>query len=281
MNLEEISNVSIVKTSGEREEFSEYKLRKSLKKAKASSRIIDEIVELIKSQLREGMTTKEIYEKAFEMLRAKEGGHAARYKLKNAIMELGPTGYPFEKFVAELLARKGYKTEVGVFVEGFCVTHEVDVLAKQNGRNIYIECKYHNRPGIKSDVKITLYVQARYQDILKKIADKNEEEHEIWLVTNTTPTQDAIQYAECMNLKTIAWSYPDKDNLQNMIEESGLHPITCLSTLSSKQKQRLLEEGIVICSDLLKNKSVLKRIGVTEEYLPIVMDEVSKLCENE
>jgi hypothetical protein len=281
MNLEESSNVSIVKTSGEREEFSEYKLRKSLKKAKASSRIMDEIVELIKSQLCEGMTTKEIYEKAFEMLRAKEGGHAARYKLKNAIMELGPTGYPFEKFVAELLERKGYKTEVGVFVEGFCVTHEVDVLAKQNSRNIYIECKYHNRPGIKSDVKITLYVQARYEDILKKIADKNEEEHEIWLVTNTTPTQDAIQYAECMNLKTIAWSYPDKDNLQNMIEESGLHPITCLSTLSSKQKQRLLEEGIVICSDLLKNKSVLKRIGVTEEYLPIVMDEVSKLCENE
>lgn len=281
MNLEEGSNVSIVKTSGEREEFSEYKLRKSLKKAKASPRIIDEIVELIKLQLRDGMTTQEIYEKAFEMLRVKEGGHAARYKLKNAIMELGPTGYPFEKFVAELLKRKGYRAEVGVFVEGFCVTHEVDVLAKQNNKNIYVECKYHNRPGIKSDVKIALYIQARYEDILKQVAGKNEEEHEIWLVTNTTPTQDAIQYAECMNLKTIAWSYPDKDNLQDMIEESGLHPITCLSTLSSKQKQRLLEEDIVICGDLLKNKSALRRIGVSEEYLPIVMDEVSKLCENE
>ncbi len=281
MNLEEGSNISIVKTSGEREEFSEYKLRKSLKKAKASSRIIDEIVDLIKLQLRDGMTTQEIYEKAFEMLRVKEGGHAARYKLKNAIMELGPTGYPFEKFVAELLKRKGYRAEVGVFVEGFCVTHEVDVLAKQNNKNIYVECKYHNRPGIKSDVKIALYIQARYEDILKQVAGKNEEEHEIWLVTNTTPTQDAIQYAECMNLKTIAWSYPDKDNLQDMIEESGLHPITCLSTLSSKQKQRLLEEDIVICGDLLKNKSALRRIGVSEEYLPIVMDEVSKLCENE
>lgn len=281
MSLKDGSNVSIVKTSGEKEEFSEYKLRKSLKKAKASSRITDEIVDLIKAQLREGMTTKEIYEKAFQMLRAKEGGHAARYKLKNAIMELGPTGYPFEKFVAELLKRKGYKTEVGVFVEGFCVTHEVDVLAKQNNKNIYVECKYHNRPGIKSDVKIALYIQARYEDILKQVADKNEEEHEIWLVTNTTPTQDAIQYAECMNLKTIAWSYPDKDNLQNMIEESRLHPITCLSTLNSKQKQRLLGEDIVICSDLLKNKSVLRNIGVSEEYLPIVMDEVSKLCENE
>lgn len=281
MNLEEGSNVSIVKTSGEREEFSEHKLRKSLKKSKASSRIIDEIVEFIKSQLYEGMTTKEIYEKAFEMLRAKEGGHAARYKLKNAIMELGPTGYPFEKFIAELLKRKGYKTEVGVFVEGFCVTHEIDVLAKQNNKNVYIECKYHNRPGIKSDVKIALYIQARYEDIIKKLKGKPEETHEIWLVTNTTPTQDAIQYAECMNLKTIAWSYPDKDNLQNMIEETGLHPITCLSTLSSSQKQRLLAEDIVMCSDLLKNKSALKRIGVSEDYLPIVMDEVTNLCENE
>ena len=44
-----------------------------------------------------GITTKEIYRRAFSMLRKASAHLAAEYKLKKAFQELGPSGYPFEK----------------------------------------------------------------------------------------------------------------------------------------------------------------------------------------
>ena len=45
-------------------------------------------------------------------------------------MELGPSGFPFEKLVGKILEQEGFETRVGVIVQGNCVQHEVDVIAR-------------------------------------------------------------------------------------------------------------------------------------------------------
>ena len=207
---------------------------------------------------------------------------AVRYSLRKAVMELGPSGFPFEKYVAEVMRRKGFTAETGVILPGFCVSHEVDILMGKGDRHIFAECKFHNQQGIKTDVKVALYVHARFLD-LQKGHDVKEgavpKIHEGWLITNTKLTLDAIQYAQCAGLTIIGWDYPEQGNLQDLILETGVHPLTFLSTLTARDKTSLLEQGIVMCRDLKENNAHLKSIGLSESQIKNVVNEVDKVCQ--
>lgn len=271
----------VVKASGEVEPFSDAKLRRSLERVKASRATIEEIIAHVKKEFRSGSTTRDIYKHAFSLLRRRELPVAARYSLKRAIMELGPTGHPFENLVAELLKLQGFSVEVASIVQGLCVSHEVDVVAEKDDRLLMVECKFHNTQGLKSDVKVALYVEARFQDIQKawqKDPAHTKRFHEAWLVTNTELTSDAIAYASCMGMKAIGWNYPEQGSLQNLIEQTGLHPLTCLTTMSGSNKRVLLDKGLVLCKDVAANKSVLQSIGFNESKIAQVEKEIVQLC---
>jgi transcriptional regulator NrdR family protein len=60
--------ILITKATGEREAFDPQKLRNSLQKAKASELIVDKILSHIELELKDGMSTKEIYHHAFDLL---------------------------------------------------------------------------------------------------------------------------------------------------------------------------------------------------------------------
>lgn len=273
--------IMIVKGSGDREPFSEEKLRRSLEKSLVSPSTIDEIVNHIRGELRDGMTTSQIYRHAFSLLKKFRPPLAARYSLKRAIMGLGPEGHLFERFVGELLKSKGFVVEVGKLVVGFCVEHEVDVVAEKNDYHIMVECKFHNSIGIKSDVKVALYVQARFEDIERKWKAQpghGSKFHEAWLVTNTKLTSDAIRYGLCVGMKVIGWNYPDDESLQNLIEKSGLHPLTCLATLSNSQKQQLLNKGLLLCREILENNAILETVGLDKAKQAKVVNEIRELC---
>ena len=97
----------IVKASGEIVDFDPSRLRESLRRAGADPLLVKKITDRMESHLHEGMTTKEIYRKAFNYLKNWERPSAARYSLKRAILALGPAGYPFENFMARLLEEDG------------------------------------------------------------------------------------------------------------------------------------------------------------------------------
>jgi hypothetical protein len=276
--------VTIIKASGEREPFNELKLRKSLESAGAEKGAIERILLHVKSELKPDMTTTEIYQHAFRILKEDKPHIAARYSLKRSLMEMGPSGHPFEKFVGEILRRSGYSVEVNKMVQGICVVHEVDIVAEKGDRRAMIELKYHNTLGIKTDIKIALYIQARFEDIDKQW--KREPEHgikfhEAWLVTNTKLTGDAIAYANCVGMKAISWNYPEHGNLQQLIERSGLHPVSALTTLSRSEKEGLMDKGVVMCRDIKNNKELLSSMGVSKEKLEDISIEADYLCGNE
>jgi hypothetical protein len=274
----------ITKASGEREEFSASKLRDSLRNAGAPPSLIDEIIAHVESELGDDVKTSDIYHHAFTLLRRHRPPAAARYSLRQAVMQLGPSGFPFERFVAEILKAEGYIVQVGGILPGFCVTHEVDILAEKKDQHIFVECKFHNNNGIKSDVKVALYVKARFDDIKKAHELRAEHEnrppriHEGWLVTNTKLTSQAIEYSTCAGLTLIGWNYPPQGSLQDLIMRTGVHPLTCLSTLEQHTKNELLQNNVVLCRDVEKNKHILRERGMSEEEISKVIEEIGELC---
>lgn len=280
--IRKMKEINIIKASGEREPFSEEKLRQSLGKARVSHSLTEAAVRKITGEIKDGMTTSEIYDRVFDFLREEERAAAGRYNLKRALFDLGPTGHPFEKLVGELLKERGYSVEVGKIIPGVCVSHEVDVIAEKGKKHIIVECKYHNQPGAKSDVKVALYVQARFEDIKKRFEmnpDHGERFHSIWIATNTKFTGDAISYAECVGMFAVGWNHPSGNSLQKMIESSGSHPLTCLTSLSRNQKQTLLDRGLVLCRDIIANSHLLSEIGIGEPEGDQVMREINELCQ--
>ena len=271
----------VKKASGELVEFDVTKLRHSLEKSGASETIITKILQEISDLLYEGITTKEIYSKAFSILRKSPAPIAARYKLKKAIYELGPSGFPFEKYVAEILKYEGFTTKVGVIVKGHCVNHEVDVVAEKGEKHFMVECKFHSDPGRNCDVKIPLYIQSRFLDVeaaWEKLKGHAAKYHQGWIVTNTRFTSDAIQYGKCSGLMLIGWDHPNRGSLKERINHSGLHPLTSLTTLSSAEKTRLLEKGFVLCMDLCKQPDLLKKAGIGPLRHQKILNEAQALC---
>lgn len=277
------NKTKIRKASGEIVDFNEGKLQRSLKRSGANVNSIASIIKEISNNLYEGISTKEIYKKAFAMLRKQSHPTAARYKLKQAIYELGPSGFPFEKFVAEILKQEGYKTRVGVIVNGHCVNHEVDVIAQKDAQHFMVECKFHSQQGRNCDVKIPLYINSRFIDVeksWKKMLGHEVKFHQGWIYTNTRFTGDAIQYSSCSGLKLVSWDYPKTESLRERINTLGLHPLTCLTTLTRNEKTKLLEKDIVLCMDLCQRPKLLDIIGVNKSRHKKILNEASELCKN-
>ena len=270
----------IKKASGEIVEFSSDKLRNSLKRTGADQQTINEIIVHVKAELYQGISTKEIYNRAFTLLKKKKSFFASKYKLKKAIYELGPTGFPFEKFVSAILNYSGYKTNVNKILKGKCISHEIDVIAHKGNETTIIECKFHSEQGLKCNVKIPLYINSRYRDV-KQEWNANSKNGTLlskgWLVTNTRFTADAIDYGVCSNLYLMSWDYPKNDGLKDRIDRLGLYPITVSTLLSSKEKQFLLGRGLVLCRELLQNKYYLDHLGVSEIRKEKILNEISHL----
>jgi hypothetical protein len=276
-----VHDVEILKTSGQKVKFSIDKLKNSLRRSGADEKLVAQIVDIVRDELYQGISTKEIYNRAFSLLKKKKSVYASKYKLKKAIYELGPTGFPFEKFVAAILFYSGYEVKTGQILNGKCVTHEVDVIAHKNNQHIVAECKFHNEEGRNCDVKIPLYIHSRFQDILQynQLNDTlYKTPNEGWVITNTRFTSDALQYGACAGLKLLSWDYPKGQGLKDRIDRLGLYPITVSTLLSSREKEFLLSRDIVLCRQLINDAFYLDHLGISNGRKNRLLKEIELLC---
>lgn len=272
-----MNNKYITKATGEREAFDPQKLHNSLRKAGANEDVAQKIISAIVEHLKDGETTKEIYIRAFELLKKdSEPKVTARYSLRNAIMDLGPSGFPFEKFVAEIFRAKGFETTTDYIAKGGCADHEIDIVAWSPEKLIMVEAKFHNVFGIKSDLKVALYVKARWDDLREQEFDFGGKRKldESWLITNTKFSESAIKYAQCRNMKLVGWNYPMDGSLQDLIEETHLHPITCLTSITPSDEKLLMAAGVVLCKQAKENPDVAAQVGLSKEKITHMMQEI-------
>lgn len=274
--------IKIQKNAGEYEDFDREKLRESLLRASASLVTTNDVIKKVEKKMKNGMSTSEIYRLAFNYLNKKEKSTAMRYSVKRSVFDLGPTGFPFEKYVARIFEAKGYQTMVGITLPGKCIEHEVDVIAYDKNELILMEVKFHNSVSLKSDTKTALYVKARWDD-LKEIEVKlenglKEKPTRGILTTNTDFTDNVIKYSQCSHLELISWNYPQQGNLFELIRDTGQHPITVITELSNHHKEKLIDKNYITANQILDNPKILSDIGVTKNKANKIISEIKDVC---
>jgi hypothetical protein len=273
--------MKIIKHSGDIVDFDESKLKRSLLKSGANENIVDTVIQTIEKEIYEGISTKRIYKLAFSLLKKASNSHAARYNLRTAIELLGPAGFFFEKYIARLFASEGYQAITNVVLDGKCVSHEVDVILKKDIEISMVECKLHPRRETNSDVKVPMYILSRFNDLKDKphrIFTTSDKISRCWIITNNRFTTDAVIFATCSGLNLLSWDYPKNNNLRNKIDSTNLYPITCLTTLTISEKNKLLILDYILVKEIINNSECLERIGLSSNRIRNVLKEASELC---
>ncbi|NWF97393.1 MAG: restriction endonuclease [Nitrospirae bacterium] len=274
---------TVIKASGKLEEFDRNKLVNSLIRSGATEDVALEIARNIETRITPSSHTRHIFKIAKKLLRQYSKVSDMRYSIKKAIYSLGPAGFQFEKYIAGILRAYGYVTEVGKIIQGYCVSHEIDVFAKKENYIIIVECKYHSNPGNSTDVKTALYVHSRFNDI-KKGFESSPENHftfqQGWLVTNTRCSVDALRYAECVGLKIVSWKYPEKESLEKIIETKKLYPVTILSSINKNALEMLFRNDIVFAKDIanMDEETFSKKSGIDIHLAHLLKNEADALC---
>lgn len=272
--------MKLIKDNGEETFFDKDRFKGSLMKSGASEAQVNQVLESILGKVYEGMSTKQLYKWAHELLQNYSGAFAARYSLKQALIKLGPAGYYFEKWLAKFLEHTGYQTTHNKYVAGHAVTHEADVIAEKNGELIWIECKFRNTGETRISVTTPMYVISRVNDISNKKYNFWGKEMEFTsgiLATNSYFTADSVAFAKYYGLGLLSWDYPKGKSLKNIVDQKGLYPITCLTSITEEQISKLLDKNIILVKEL---KDKLNEIGLKDvSKLRKEIDELLKDCE--
>lgn len=271
--------IQILKSRGSLEKFSRRKLLASLERCGLSPKSSREITEKVAQEIRDGDRTLDIYRRTLPLVRRKSPLAGIHYSLKKALLALGPTGHHFERFVARYFEELGFETIVSKTFQGRLVSHEVDVVASLRGKRFFVECKFHNRPGIKNDVKVALYVKARWDDLREGPEGKNL--NGFYLASNTAFTKDAQVYAEGSKLELLGVNAPKENPFIGEIKRLRLYPLTSLRSLNKFSKAELLSLGVMAAQDLHYHKELLKKIGLPSEKIIQVLREVDLLRSHE
>lgn len=275
------NKIQVINLRGQKEPFSAKKVKESAQRAGATTETAEKIADTIKKEVTDGMHTSAIYDRIKEMLSEKEPQSAIKFSLKSAMRKLGPTGFPFEKFTANILEKAGYNVQINQFLSGACIDkYETDFLA-QKGQKKYIgECKYHTDRGEKVDLQDALYNFARFQDIIDG-ENPYKQSSQSFFVTNAKFSSMAIKYSRCKNVKLLGWRYPQGEGLETIVEKYDFYPITILPSVDGKSKKAFDQAKLMLAKDLLKEdgKTLEQQLQIPQNKLTELIEEAKVLLE--
>ena len=272
--------MKVKKYNGDIVDFDLQRLKTSLLKSGASSETVDTIWEKMNRSVFDGMSTKQLYQLAFQLLKQQRHALAARYSLKKALRDLGPTGYLFEKWVARFFEHKHYQTQTGLILKGNAVNHEVDVVAQKDGELLVVECKFRNTVDAKVNVTNPMYFLSRYLDLKDKdfnFFGQTARFNQPWLITNAYLTKDAIEFGDYYHIHLLSWDYPVGSSIKNQVDHTGLYPLTCLTTLNASEKNALMSANYILVKDLLDDPKSLESLSIKAPRMEKIYKEAREL----
>jgi len=281
-----MKKIEVINWRGEKEPFSFKKVYYSAKRAGATKELATKSAKTIEKEIFPGIRTSEIFERVKQLLHQEAPQTALKFNLKEGIRKLGPTGFPFEKFIGEIFTRRGYEVKLNFYLPGYCLKYETDFLAKK-GNLIYIgECKFRILPEeglVHSETALSYW--AKILDLKKgKLFEKKEfKEVSIKpiLVTNAKFTKAAAQYAKCVGIELLGWKYPQSGGLENIIDKNGFYPITILSSLNKNLAEVFIKREMVLAKDVLEidPQKFPKQAKIPEKSLNSLIKEAKILFE--
>jgi len=170
----------------------------------------------------------------------------------------------------------GYRVAYNQFLPGRCVRHEIDIIAERDGERLFAECKFHNRASYRNDVKLPMYLHARSLDLQ---ASEEGAHDAFWVLSNTTFSEDALTYGDCEGLILAAHNTDHYPLTRGLINEHGLHPVTCIGSLKVAQKRSLIEAGAVLCRDLLDQPDYLDPLRLDDRQRQRVRRECREILD--
>jgi hypothetical protein len=276
----------VINSKGEREAFSRKKVYRSAKRSGASNNLARKIAEIIEKQAYPGIKTSVIFEKIKKLLKKESPGVALRFSLKEGMRKLGPTGFPFEKYVSDILENLGYQVKINQHLPGKCISsYETDFIAKKENIVYLGECKYRQYFGERIGSPDALSNHARFFDILSGNYFKSNKYQgftiKSMLVTNTKFSSRTIDYCSCVGTELLGWNYPKNKGLEYFIDSKKLYPITILPSLKGHLKDIFVEKKIMLAKHLLEMdiKEFVKRNKLPLKQVELLLKEAEYLLQ--
>lgn len=276
----------VINSRGEKEPFSLEKVYNSARRVGASPELAKEITKTLRKEVFPGIETSVVYKRIHRLLSRSVPKSALRFSLKQGMRKLGPTGFPFERYVGEVLKRYGFEVKINQFLPGFCLKdYEIDFVAEKRGLVYVGECKYRNLPGERVDSGDVLKNHARFLDIQKGsyFRSKKYQGREIktMMVTNAKFTDRAKDYSHCTGIELLGWRHPKNRGLEYLIEKEKLYPVTILPSLRGYLKNIFVSEKKMLAKDILKidSQKFAKKFNVKIRLVESLVREAETLLE--
>jgi len=275
--------MKVIKSDGKVVEFDESKVRQSILRVGIDKHGVDDVLEKVKSRIKENMTTKEIFAIVYQELDRKDTCFACRYNLRDALLRLGPAGYKFEKYVASILCAYKYDAyNPEKELQGSCVGHEVDVVAERDGRRMFIEAKFRNDFKDYVNLKDTMATWSRFLDLVDGAAvGKCPHFDECWIVTNAAFSDRAKKFGMCKGIHMIGWNFPESAPFSQMVDNSALYPVTVIDHLRNNEIEALSRNDIMLCRELTEHDpdELTQKLGSDEVRAEQLIELCAKIVE--
>jgi Holliday junction resolvase-like predicted endonuclease len=270
--------VNIIKWDGRIEPLQKDKIIKTLNRLGVPQENAIPIADKIIEGLKEDTTSIEILNKIYKQLEADFPDSCLQNDLRNALSKLKPIP-DFEKYVSMVLEDHGYSTSLNLIINGACVSHEVDIIAKKDNEIIFIEVKHHSNFHNYTPFGISLAAKAKWDDIRKGYTKGLNDYpiNRVLIITNTKLTDKAKEYAHCIGIEHLGWNEPKGFGLEIFIEEKKIYPITILSELSSPEYELFSKKGILTIKQLVALDQKIN--GISDLRLTKLKEQANKILE--
>jgi hypothetical protein len=252
--------IYVTKADGSKQPFDKQKIINTCLRLQATPEQAQSIADKIEAKAYDGIPTKKILQMVFQYMKKYRPTIGYQIDLKQAIAMLRSKP-DFEIFVAKLFEAMGYRIETNLIVQGKCIEHEIDVVARKENEIILVEVKHHVNHHTYSGLDVFLQLNSTLEDLKEgyEIGRNNFKFTRAILICNTKVSDRARRYALCKGLEFIAWKFPQEKGLERLIEEYKLYPITFLKEIEKDEAYNLANVGIVTVKQLLDNAEKISR----------------------
>jgi len=272
--------VYVTKFDGTRQPFDKNKIVRTCMRMGATRAAAESIADEIENRVYDGIETKKVLQMIFRSLRKYKPATRHQIDLRKALSLLNPAP-DFERFIQLLLSEHGYEVTPNQIVKGRCGEHEVDAVARKNGKTCVVEVKHHYQYHTPTGLDVSRISRAVFEDVTEghELGYNNLKIDYALIVCNTKLSEHAKRYADCRGIRNIGWSSPPNRDLQTMIEEKKLYPVTFLKGLSAETRKRLVSNGIILLRQLAEKtpRALRKQTGISTEKLESMVDKAKAI----
>lgn len=247
-----IMAILVAKADGSKQLFEKGKIISTCLKMGANMETADAIARKIENKVYDGIQSRKI----FTMISRELGRYMPTVRhltdLRRALSLMKPKP-DFEKFIQLVFIEHGYEVTPNPIIRGKCVEHELDAMARKNGKTLIIEVKHHYNRHILTGLDVTRIARAIFEDISEgyTLGLNSVNPERALVVSNTKFSDHANRYAQCRGIENLGWNTPTGRGLEKMIEDKQLFPLTYLRNLDPMVRNRIMGHGIILLKQLV------------------------------